>query len=136
MWDSAFSLENDFVTCRDRLWDSERMRYEIVAVEILLKLEMARFRDRMRDRLVLGASDILSRARDRLEHSDLWLKEIFEDAVEVKIELDQLTGARDRSRDSQVLVLRLCDSLVLGLLGIDFEMVKDDRVEVAAEQVV
>ncbi len=47
------------------------MRYEIVAVEILLKLEMARFGDRMRDRLVLGASDILSRARDRLEHSDL-----------------------------------------------------------------
>ena len=90
----------------------------------------------MRDRLVLGASDILSRARDRLEHSDLWLKEIFEDAVEVKIELDQLTGARDRSRDSEVLVLRLCDSLVLGLLGIDFEMVKDERVEVAAEQVV
>ena len=35
-----------------------------------------------------------------------------------------------------MLVLRLCDSLVLGLLGIDFEMVKDDRVEVAAEQVV
>ena len=43
---------------------------------------------------------------------------------------------RDRSRDSEVLVLRLCDSLVLGLLGIDFEMVKDERVEVAAEQVV
>ena len=33
-------------------------------------------------------------------------------------------------------VLRLCESLVLGLLGIDLEMVKDDRVEVAAEQVV
>jgi hypothetical protein len=33
-------------------------------------------------------------------------------------------------------VLRFCDSLVLGLLGIDLEMVKDDRVEVAAEQVV
>ena len=30
--------------------------------------------------------------------------------------LDELTGARDRSRDSEVLVL----SLVLGLLGIDF----------------
>jgi len=35
-----------------------------------------------------------------------------------------------------VLVSRLCDSLVLGLLGIGFEMVKDERVEVAAEQVV
>ena len=35
-----------------------------------------------------------------------------------------------------MLVLRLCDSLVLGLLGIDFKMVKDERVEVAAEQVV
>ena len=35
-----------------------------------------------------------------------------------------------------MLVLWLCDSLVPGLLGIDFEMVKDDRVEVAAEQVV
>ena len=34
-----------------------------------------------------------------------------------------------------MLVLRLCeDSLVLGLLGIGFEMVKDERVEVAAEQ--
>ena len=30
------------------------MRYEIVAVEVSLELEMARFRDRMRDRLVLG----------------------------------------------------------------------------------
>ena len=31
------------------------MRYENVAVEVLsLELEMARFRDRMRDRLVLG----------------------------------------------------------------------------------
>jgi len=30
------------------------MRDEIVAVEVLLELEMARFRDRMRDRLVLG----------------------------------------------------------------------------------
>ena len=27
---------------------------EIVTVEVLLELEMARFRDRMRDRLVLG----------------------------------------------------------------------------------
>ena len=35
-----------------------------------------------------------------------------------------------------MLILRLCDSLVLGLLGIDFEMVKDERLEVAAEQVV
>ncbi len=37
-----------------------------------------------------------------------------------------------------MLVLRLCDSLVLGLFCIDFEidMVKDERVEVAAEQVV
>ena len=35
-----------------------------------------------------------------------------------------------------MLVLWLCDILVLGLLGIDFEMVKDERVEVAAEQVV
>jgi hypothetical protein len=36
-----------------------------------------------------------------------------------------------------VLILRLCGSLVLGLvLGIDFEMVKDARLEVAAEQVV
>ena len=30
------------------------MRDEIVAVEVSLELEMARFRDRMRDRLVLG----------------------------------------------------------------------------------
>ncbi len=37
---------------------------------------------------------------------------------------DILSRARDRSRDSEVLVLRLCDSLVLWLLGIDFEMVK------------
>jgi hypothetical protein len=35
-----------------------------------------------------------------------------------------------------VLVLRLCESLVLGLLGIEFEMVKDERGEVAAKQVV
>ena len=35
-----------------------------------------------------------------------------------------------------MLVLRLCESLVLGLLGIDFEMVKDERAKVAAEQVV
>ena len=35
-----------------------------------------------------------------------------------------------------MLVLWLCDILVLGLLGIYFEMVKDERVEVAAEQVV
>ena len=35
--------------------NSERMRYnEIFAVAVLLELEMARFRDRMRDRLVLG----------------------------------------------------------------------------------
>ena len=35
-----------------------------------------------------------------------------------------------------MLVLRLCESLVLGLLGIDFEMAKDESVKVAAEQVV
>ncbi len=36
-----------------------------------------------------------------------------------------------------MIVIRLCcDSLVLGLLVKDFEMVKDERVEVAVEQVV
>ena len=36
-----------------------------------------------------------------------------------------------------MIVIRLCcDSLVLELLVKDFEMVKDERVEVAAEQVV
>ena len=45
---------------------------------------------------------------------------------------EEMTEARHRSRDSEELLLRLCDRLVLGLLSIDFEMVKDERVEVAA----
>ena len=54
---------------------SETMRYdEIVAVEVSLELEIARFRYRIRDRLVF---------RDRLKHSDMWLEEIFRDTVEV-----------------------------------------------------